>query len=223
MVAIDAKQITLPDGQVKEFGCGMHNANCPITNWLYKGFSIPPCCQRTLKKLLFYTDDLFREYGMRYMLTDGALLGSLKFGGLLQWDSDIDLHIRTEDFHRIGPELKERVEKDGYFLRAHAGGRSWLLQPNEDNYLMIEWNLRDDRFDDSWKVPIDNRLFPAMRNVMVNASDWYGVDFLQHKIRHVFVGRAEDADLAMKCATPGHPSCLHSYPPGANCRFVGTC
>ena len=39
---------------------------------------MPPCCQRTLRKMLLYIHDVFEELGFKYMLTDGALLGSFK-------------------------------------------------------------------------------------------------------------------------------------------------
>ncbi len=65
-------------------------------DWLYKGWSIPPCCRRTLMDTLLFADKLFHDNGIRYIVTDGALLGGLKVGSLLDWDADIDLHIENE-------------------------------------------------------------------------------------------------------------------------------
>jgi hypothetical protein len=212
-----------PDGVYRDFGCTLKSVNCD-TNWLYKGFHMPPCCQNTLRHLLYYIDDVFKELGIKYMLTDGALLGSFKIGDLLDWDGDVDLHIADDDFHRIEEVLVPRVKADGYHLRLHEGGRSWLLQANDQNYLLVELNLREEKFDDSWMVPIAGRYFPAMSQVISNLTDWYGHDFLQHRLRHVFVGRVEDAERDLKCSVPGHHNCLEpEYPPGANCANWGRC
>jgi hypothetical protein len=89
---------------------------------------------------------------------------------------------------------------------------------------LVELNLREEKFDDSWMVPIAGRYFPAMSQVISNLTDWYGHDFLQHRLRHVFVGRVEDAERDLKCSVPGHHNCLEpEYPPGANCANWGRC
>jgi hypothetical protein len=223
MTSNELKFFEGPDRVYRDYGCTMTSTNCD-TNWLYKGFRMPPCCQRTLRKMLLYIHDVFEELGFKYMLTDGALLGSFKVGDMLDWDGDIDLHVANEDFYRIERDLKPRVIADGHWLTAHPGNRSWLLQANDHNYLYVELNLRDELFDDSWKIPLGGRYFPAMASVVANLTDWYGHDFLEHVLRHVFVGRVEDAERNMKCSVPGHHNCLEpDWPPGANCAKWKRC
>ncbi|KAF4695230.1 hypothetical protein FOZ63_026390, partial [Perkinsus olseni] len=218
----DLKMFHTVDGRSINFGCTIQSTNCDMT-WMYKGFSIPPCCQRTLRRLMDYTHDLFARLGFRYMMTDGALLGSLKFGKLLDWDGDIDLHIHTEDFMRIETEVLPVVLRDGYYLRKHENGRSWILQANDHNHLYIEYNMREKPFDDSWRVPIDNRLYRTLRNPEVNLTAWYGPLFYRNGLRSVFFGRVEDSDNEMLCSIPGHHNCVDDFPRGEDCRAAGVC
>ncbi|CAD7954534.1 unnamed protein product [Amoebophrya sp. A120] len=155
---------------VLNFGCNLSIANCEIPLWVYRGWSAPPCCRRTLRRLLFYITDLFDKVGIRYFLTDGGLLGGLKYHSLIRWDADIDLQIHGEDFDKyllgkaalqtgtsIGfphdkssnlttasTTLEEQITKDGFFLRKHQTSKTqFLLQANVNNYLLIELNKRD--------------------------------------------------------------------------------
>ncbi|KAF4665063.1 hypothetical protein FOL47_004815 [Perkinsus chesapeaki] len=158
-----------------------------------------------------------------YMITDGALLGSLKFGKLLDWDGDIDLHIHTEDFYRIETEVLPTVLQDGYYLRKHDNGRSWILQANDHNHLYIEYNLREEPFDDSWRVPVDNRLYNTLQHPEINLTSWYGPLFYRNGLRSVFFGRVEDSDNEMLCSIPGHHNCVENFPRGDDCRSAGKC
>merc|ERR1712176_287472 len=65
-----------PDGITRHFGCNLGGTNCPVPNWVYRGWAIPPCCKETMRQLLFYIDGVFQELGIRYIITDGVLLGS---------------------------------------------------------------------------------------------------------------------------------------------------
>ena len=158
------------------------------------------------------------------MLTDGALLGALKFGRLLDWDGDIDLHVEGSSFDRIEDELVPRVLSDGFFIRQHQNKKSWTVHANDHNFLLIELNRRDyDQFDDSWLVPVDGHYFHAMPNPTYNATMWYGNLWYQHGLRTVFFGRLEDSEDVMLCSVPGHHNCLTDYPPGHDCREQGVC
>lgn len=220
------KVFTGPDGVVRHFGCTLSKTNCPVPNWVYRGWAVPPCCKETMRHLLFYIDDVFRELGIRYIVTDGVLLGSYKYGSMLDWDADVDLHIHNDDFPRLADEdVQTRVKQDGHFLRLHANNQSWLLQANDHNYLLIELNQRMEHWDPDrvWQFPINGRLFPAMEDAHLNLSSWYGLSFFRHRLRHV--PEWEEEHRPMFCATPYHFNCVDETQvySGADCRVAGVC
>lgn len=211
------------DGIQRQYGCHLSSSNCPVPEWMYRGWAVPPCCKETMRHLLFYIDDVFNELGIRYVVTDGVLLGSYKFGGMLDWDADVDLHIHDDDFGRLEHEVKPRVDGDGYFLRKHVNNASFLLQANDHNYLLIELNKRREPWDKDrlWRVPIEGRLFPAVEDSHVNLSVWYGFSFFEHRLRQV--PEWEEDQRPMYCGTPYHYNCVDTVPSGRDCRRSGRC
>eukprot|EP00931_Biecheleriopsis_adriatica_P038427 TRINITY_DN22016_c0_g1_i1.p1 TRINITY_DN22016_c0_g1~~TRINITY_DN22016_c0_g1_i1.p1 ORF type:complete len:721 (-),score=148.04 TRINITY_DN22016_c0_g1_i1:80-2077(-) len=219
------KDFTGPEGVKRHFGCNLSGVNCPVPDWVYRGWAVPPCCKETMRHLLFYIDGVFKEMGIRFIVTDGVLLGSYKFGGMLDWDADVDLHIHNDDFHLLEEKVQHRVREDGHFLRKHANNRSWLLQANDQNYLLIELNMREEFWDPErvWQVPIEGRLFPAMEDAHVNLSSWYGLSFFKHRLRHV--PEWEEEHRPMYCSTPYHHNCVDDtqVQSGKDCRQAGVC
>eukprot|EP00931_Biecheleriopsis_adriatica_P007362 TRINITY_DN108651_c0_g1_i1.p1 TRINITY_DN108651_c0_g1~~TRINITY_DN108651_c0_g1_i1.p1 ORF type:complete len:610 (-),score=105.23 TRINITY_DN108651_c0_g1_i1:67-1896(-) len=223
MESNDLRVIATPDQQERHFGCRLETVNCPVPNWIYRGWAVPPCCKETMRHLLFYIDDVFRELGIRYIVTDGVLLGSYKMGGMLDWDADVDLHIHDDDFGRIEDEVVERAAQDGHYIRKHENNASFLLQANDHNYLLIELNKRGEFWDPDlvWQVPIEGRLFPAMEKAHLNLSAWYGMSFFRHRLRHV--PPWEEELRPMYCATPYHYNCVDTVPQGLDCHRHGRC
>eukprot|EP00397_Hematodinium_sp_SG-2012_P037997 GEMP01041277.1.p1 GENE.GEMP01041277.1~~GEMP01041277.1.p1 ORF type:complete len:325 (+),score=59.67 GEMP01041277.1:812-1786(+) len=219
----DIREFEALDGEIHHLGCTLAGRNCPVQHWLHRGWPMPPCCRRTLKTLLFYIHDVFTEMGIRYILANGALLGALKGGKIVIWDSDIDLEVHTTDFHRIGTDVRERVLKDGFFMRHHdIDKESYLLQANRDNYLLIELNKRDEGFDETMLVPLEGRLFPTHVLAAQNLSDWYGVSFLTNRLRHV--PPWEELQQPLFCGTPFHHNCLEPhYSAAKDCRRERLC
>lgn len=213
------------DGVTRHTGCSLSTVNCPVPNWVYRGWAAPPCCKETMRHLLFYIADVFTELGIRYIITDGVLLGSYKFASMLDWDADVDLHIHDDDFPRLESEVQSRVAEDGHFLRKHVNNNSWLLQANDHNYLLIELNKRSEPWDPDkvWHLPVEGRLFPAMEEAHLNLSSWYGLSFFRHRLRHV--PEWEESSRPMYCATPYHYNCVDAsqVPSGDDCQHVGVC
>ncbi|CAD7943271.1 unnamed protein product [Amoebophrya sp. A25] len=112
---------------VISLGCDLSAQNCEIPAWVYRGWTAPPCCRRTLRTLLFYITDLFDAVGIRYLVTDGALLGALKYHQLIRWDADIDLQIHPDDFDAY---LLRNEPINGSPEMATMAGRTDELQEN---------------------------------------------------------------------------------------------
>eukprot|EP00927_Polykrikos_kofoidii_P060172 TRINITY_DN55237_c0_g1_i1.p1 TRINITY_DN55237_c0_g1~~TRINITY_DN55237_c0_g1_i1.p1 ORF type:complete len:779 (-),score=121.08 TRINITY_DN55237_c0_g1_i1:10-2274(-) len=225
MQANDLREFVGPDGITRHAGCNLASGNCPVPTWVYRGWAIPPCCKETMRHLLFYIADVFKELGIRYIVTDGVLLGSFKYGGMLDWDADVDLHIHNDDFWRLENEVTARAQLDGHYIRKHVNNNSFLLQANEQNYLLIELNKRREYWDPDkvWYLPVEGRLFPAMENAHLNLSAWYGTSFFQHRLRHV--PEWEEELRPMYCATPYHYNCVDAtqVPSGSDCKRSGIC
>lgn len=75
--------------------------------------------QRSFEALEFL-QALSLEFGLRYYLLAGSVLGAVRHGGFIPWDDDIDVGIRLEDleaFERVVKEQLPRRLPEGFTLK----------------------------------------------------------------------------------------------------------
>ncbi len=57
--------------------------------------------QHILFDALCYLDDFCREHGIRYYLSNGTLLGAVKYRQFIPWDDDVDVMMPRADYDRF--------------------------------------------------------------------------------------------------------------------------
>jgi len=67
-------------------------------------------------KILRAFHDYCAKYGLKYYLIGGALLGSVRYGGFIPWDDDIDVAMFREDYERLRL-IWDTNPIEGYFLQ----------------------------------------------------------------------------------------------------------
>ena len=67
---------------------------------------------------MFYVTDLLTENNITYWLDYGALLGAVRNGELIPWDSDVDLGVLAEDVEKIC-SFKDQILNDEYDFVVH--------------------------------------------------------------------------------------------------------
>ena len=69
---------------------------------------------------LAFVQTLSQEFGLRYYLLAGSVLGAVRHGGFIPWDDDIDIGIRVEDLEEFEKILKEHLPQrlpEGFTLK----------------------------------------------------------------------------------------------------------
>jgi hypothetical protein len=92
----------------RESGCTARTKHCEFWNWGADA-DRPDCCTDHLKELAFFLEDLLTRHGITHWLDFGALLGAVRDGELIPWDSDVDLGILDGDVeavHALVPEIR---------------------------------------------------------------------------------------------------------------------
>ena len=65
-------------------------------------------------------DDIFKKHGVRYYFSEGTALGLYRDGDLIDWDDDIDIAMKEEQYNKfIKKCLPELISKGYYSLYYH--------------------------------------------------------------------------------------------------------
>ena len=67
-------------------------------------------------RMLEEVTSIFEEYGIKYVLTAGTLLGIYRENRLLPWDNDLDLRVFREDADQI-IRVISKIKPTGYLVR----------------------------------------------------------------------------------------------------------
>lgn len=83
-------------------------------------------CQLRMLDMLIYLDKVCREIGVDYCLESGNILGSLRHGGFIPWDDDIDIHVSRKDYKKLCSYLKEHPHEQ-FVLQDEYTDKGFIL------------------------------------------------------------------------------------------------
>jgi hypothetical protein len=80
-------------------GCTSLTKRCEF--WNKNNTMIPPCCARKLNDLLKHIIKILKKYNIEYFAYWGTIIGAIRHGGIIPWDTDIDIYISRNDSIKI--------------------------------------------------------------------------------------------------------------------------
>jgi phosphorylcholine metabolism protein LicD len=102
----------------------------------------PACCHDHLKEMLFFFDDLAKKLDMKYFLDFGTLLGCVRDGKIIPYDTDIDISMLFEDHDKL-EQMRPHFKQRGYVLKKERdSGVFYRLFYSDINLLHIDIHLR---------------------------------------------------------------------------------
>ena len=119
----------------------------------------PACCTTHLATLLAFTSDLLTRHAIFHWLDYGSLLGAVRDGRFIPWDSDVDFGCLARDTNRVLALHREVVDA-GYFMSAdHSCIRIHLSKVNLLHVDLYPWWQDGGRLQLYWEN-VDYQFFP---------------------------------------------------------------
>jgi len=175
-----------------------NNKYSPNYMYEYFGDNTPICCATNLYKILKDVTKVLERHNLEYFISFGTLLGAVRHGGLIPWDTDTDIiipHSQKEKYFDVLKkeltqyDIKDTKEKDvvGSVIRVYLSKVNTL---HVDLFTFLEDNEKiifgfDRKFDKKeiyplQKIPFyDSKLF-APKNIDKHLKNLYGKDYMEY-------------------------------------------
>jgi hypothetical protein len=194
-----------------------------------KGWDTPACCASHLLRVLYTTCGLLEEADIPYFICDGTLLGALRHGGLIPWDTDCDIAVMEEDAPRLR-QLAWSFIVRGLWVYEHAGcftiqyGVNGINSLHTDIYLASRGPDGKLRYDDRTGIdPADvyprqsyrfhgRRLWGPNRGEKI-LRELYGEDCLRRAEKKHRIGSPADGESTDPAAPAMERSPARNAPP----------
>lgn len=90
--------------------------------------------EQTARNLILLAQKLFKEIGLNIYLTFGTLLGAVREGGLIKWDSDVDVYVENEEtlynnlqyLYDNGLKLCRIIKHQCYSFKTDVGSPAYI-------------------------------------------------------------------------------------------------
>ena len=104
----------------KDHHCSAETKRCfsdpqsPNYKYEYFGRDTPTCCATNLYTILRDVTKVLEENDLEYFISFGTLLGAVRHGGMIPWDTDVDILVPERERETIITVLKKAFENTTY-------------------------------------------------------------------------------------------------------------
>ena len=115
-------------------------------------------CQLVMIRMLKILDHICSSENIAYWMTAGTLIGALRHGGMIPWDSDIDVAMTEEDYARF-VAVAERLPDDIFFQNQDTDPHyrhdiMAKLRDRHSSYFEWQWKNPKDRAQNGLQVDL---------------------------------------------------------------------
>jgi hypothetical protein len=174
------------------------NEMSPHYHYEYFGENTPICCATHLYNILKDVTVVLEKNNLEYFISFGTLLGAVRHGGLIPWDTDTDILISEKDKHKVIEILKETLpshysvteDKDdivGSIVRVNLSENNTLhidlfTYIEEANEIVFGYERRfaKEEVFPLKKIPFYNYEIFAPHDIEKQLMTFYGKDYMKY-------------------------------------------
>ncbi len=191
--------------QRPDFHCSAQTKRCfsntqsPHYHYEYFGENTPVCCATHLYGILRDVTEILEAHDLEYFISFGTLLGAVRHGGLIPWDTDTDILIAENQKEKAIAILQENLstpyvlaeDKDehivGNIIRVNLSETNTLhvdlfTYIEEDDHIVFGHDRRFAREDifPLQKIAFYDTEFFAPRHIEKHLEMFYGEDYMKY-------------------------------------------
>jgi hypothetical protein len=181
----------------KDFSCSKETKRCSENikspNYRYEllGKNTPVCCATNLYTILKDLVDFFEENNIEYFISFGTLLGAKRHGGLIPWDTDIDIVIAEKEQKKVFNLLQKYYKNYDISMDKYNGMVGDIIRVNfsKINHLHVDIfiyrHINNEVHLGLQEVLPYNKIFPLteIKFYDLNVKAPYDIDYF---LRHFF-------------------------------------
>ena len=90
-------------------------------------------------------DKFCKDHGVEYCLMGGSALGSLRHGGFIPWDDDLDIFMTPDNYEKFRKSFSQEGDKDKYYLQEWGliDGMVTIAKIRQNGTSYIEETIKD--------------------------------------------------------------------------------
>ncbi|KAG7170008.1 Fukutin-related protein-like 2 [Homarus americanus] len=215
------------NGKSFTFTCKQINISCNNTLSVTKSFLLPPCCVDIAHRELDIMMDLAEENGLQYELQAGSVLGAVKFGSYLPWDTDHDIYIECDDFKTWYKKFSTVAKTMNCLLKIRYKKTFLKIVCLSFTLDMLCRNVLSKQFLPAEYLSTPTSIWYSGRWVKVSANpglfsrNSMGLEVLKHQQHpaHLRGNNYTRPGTWLSCRSPQHHSCLDHFPADGNLHF----
>jgi hypothetical protein len=199
-----------------EFRCTPQTKRCfsnhmsPHYHYEYFGENTPVCCATHLYNILRDVTEILETHNLKYFISFGTLLGAVRHGGLIPWDTDTDLLIAERDKQKAIKALRENLpapyvvseDRDnaivGNIIRVNLSKTNTLhvdlftyLEEGEEIVFGYQRRFARKEIFPLQKIAFYDRELFAPHNIEKQLKTFYGNDYMKYAYKQWAVDKTK--------------------------------
>ncbi|XP_067936439.1 uncharacterized protein [Watersipora subatra] len=220
------EKIYLPDGVHLLYNCEEAETWCVSSH--PPGIARSWCCLKQLAKEVQTVMRECEQAGLFCEVTDGTILGIVKFESSLPWEVDGDLELETNNVTKFTSIVSPKLEETGYSEYAYKGYLNFKSSAGWTVEVFYIGSLGSTRLKASGlsvtRALLDGQYITTCESPGLLARNRYGHEIYQHVNHWSSQGAASswmfyEAGEFAKCTQTGHHACLDQFRADGSTQF----